>query len=304
MPIKESCSTLDLLDDEFSNGDEHQWPRVAVNFGALTDTGKLRENNEDHFLVTKLSKTMQVCKTSLPGKQGTLRPDEDGYLFIVADGMGGEAAGERASALAVECIEDFALNTLKWFLHERGSEEAELVNELRESLVSADRTVVDRAQRNSALYRMGTTVTMAYSVATDLFVVHAGDSRAYLFRDGELHQLTRDHTLVQALVDSGTISREQARSHNGRNVVTNALGGARAGVYAETHKVKIRDGDILLLCTDGLTEPVSDEAIAEVLAEHADPEDACNRLVSLALDLGGPDNVTAVVVRYRVDQDA
>jgi protein phosphatase len=171
MPIKEPCSTLDALADGPSNGEECHARRVQVEFGALTDTGKLRDNNEDHFLVARLSKTMQVCKTSLPQQGGTLCPEEDGYLFVVADGMGGEAAGERASALAVESIEGFALNTLKWFLHPTASDEEELVSELRESLESADRTVIERAQANSSLSRMGTTVTMAYSVATDLYVV-------------------------------------------------------------------------------------------------------------------------------------
>jgi protein phosphatase len=134
-----------------------------------------------------------------------------------------------------------------------------------------------------------------------LFIVHAGDSRAYLFRDGELVQLTTDHTLVQVLIDGGAISAEDARRHNRRHVVTNVVGGPRQGVHAEIHKLVIRDGDILLFCTDGLTEPVDDHAIAEVLDLHPDPQDACARLVDLALSQGGPDNVTAVIVRYQVD---
>ena len=112
---------------------------------------------------------------------------------------------------------------------------------------------------------MGTTLTMAYSVATDLYIVHAGDSRAYLFRDGELEQLTSDHTLVQTLIDGGVISPEDAKRHDRRHVVTNVIGGPREGVFAEIHKLVLLDGDTLLFCTDGLTEPVDDDAIAEVL---------------------------------------
>jgi protein phosphatase len=134
-----------------------------------------------------------------------------------------------------------------------------------------------------------------------LFIAHAGDSRAYLFRDGELKVLTSDQTLVQALVDAGAISPEDARQHNLRNVVTNVIGGPDEGVSAEINKLIVRDGDTLLLCTDGLTEPVGDDAIAEVLNQHADPETACRRLVDLALSAGAPDNVTAIVVRYQVD---
>ena len=174
--------------------------------------------------------------------------------------------------------------------------------ELRDSLERADRTVIERARDNPALHGMGTTLTMAYSVATDLYIVHAGDSRAYLFRDGELKQLTSDHTLVQALIDGGEISPEDAKRHKLRNVVTNVIGGPREGVVAEIHKLILLDGDTLLYCTDGLTNPVNDAAIAEVLEHDPDPEEACAHLVNLALSRGGPDNVTAVVVRYQVDR--
>ena len=228
---------------------------MAIKFGALTDPGKVRSNNEDHFLVARLSKSMRVCKTSLPGEGETQFSDEEGYLMIVADGMGGAAAGERASALAVGSIEGFVLNTLKWFLHLSGDDEHELLTELRQSLEWADRTVIERARSNRAFYGMGTTLTMAYSVATDLFIVHAGDSRAYLFRDGELEQLTSDDTLVQVLIDGGAISPEDAKRHHLRHVVTNVIGGPSEGVTAEIHKLTLLDGDTLLFCTDGLTGP-------------------------------------------------
>jgi protein phosphatase len=194
------------------------------------------------------------------------------------------------------------LNTLKWFLHLSGHDEVELLAELRQSLERADRTVIERARSNTAYHGMGTTLTMAYSVATDLYIVHAGDSRAYLFREGELEQLTSDHTFVQGLIDGGEISSEDAKRHNRRNVVTNIIGGPREGVFAEAHKLSLLDGDTLLFCTDGLTEPVSDDTIAKVLEHHPDPEDACARLVDMALSRGGPDNVTAVVACYRVEK--
>ena len=116
--------------------------------------------------------------------------------------------------------------------------------------------MIERALSNPAFHGMGTTLTMAYSVATDLYIVHAGDSRAYLFREGELEQLTSDHTFVQALIDGGVISPEDAKRHNRRNIVTNVIGGPREGVFAEIHKLELLDGDTLLFCTDGLTEPV------------------------------------------------
>jgi len=147
---------------------------------------------------------------------------------------------------------------------------------------------------------MGTTLTVGYSVGSDLFIVHAGDSRAYLYHEDELQQLTDDHTVVQMLVSNGTISPEEARHHKMRNVVTNVLGGPERGVYAEIHKLKVADGDILLLCSDGLTEPVRDAEIAEILGRSASADEAAEQLVKLALERGAKDNVTVVVARYQM----
>ena len=275
--------------------------RVRITTGALTHQGNVRSNNEDHYLVARLAKSMQIFQTSLKKSGETRFSDEDGYLMIVADGMGGAAAGERASALAVERVEAFALNTLKWFLHLDKAEESVLVSELRQGLELADRAVYDEAESNARYYGMGTTLTMAYSVGRDLYIVHAGDSRAYLLREGKLEQITSDHTLVQLLVSGGVLTPEDAKTHARRNVVTNVIGGPSAGVHAEIHKVRLNDGDVLLLCSDGLTEPVSDLQIAETLRRSDDPEVAAGELITLALENGGPDNVTAVVARYEVE---
>jgi PPM family protein phosphatase len=277
----------------------YQPPEVRVDCAGLTHPGKVRTNNEDHFLVAKLAKSMRICRTSLPEDSATRFSDEEGYLMIVADGMGGAAAGEMASALAVRTVENFVLDTLKWFLHV-GKEQSALAAELRLGLERADREVMERAHSNGRLAGMGTTLTMAYSVCTDLYLVHAGDSRAYLFRDGHLEQVTHDHTFVQMLVDQGQLSPEAAKQHQRRNVVTNVIGGPNTGVYTEIHKARLADGDILLLCSDGLSEPVDDPTIAGVLARNPDPKDACQFLLKLALDRGAPDNVTVLVARYTV----
>jgi len=273
---------------------------VRVEFAGMTDKGKVRNKNEDHFMVARMAKSMTVCATSLPDAEGTRLSEQEGYLMIVADGMGGAAAGERASAVAVQSVERYVLDTLKWFLHLEGREEHALFAQLRQGLERADRDVIERASVDPKLHGMGTTMTIAYSVGDDLFIVHAGDSRAYLFHDGELEQLTSDHTLVQVLVQGGAITPEDAKRHRNRNIVTNVVGGPREGVFAEIHKLKVADGDVLLLCSDGLTEPVADDAIAEILAGIERPEEACARLIERANERGGPDNVTAVVVRYSI----
>jgi len=302
MPNPEAAAALSDSTGPYLPRELRRPPRVAVSFCGLTDPGKVRDKNEDHFLIARLAKSMEIRATSLSHDGHAPFSEEEGYLLVVADGMGGAAAGERASALAVESIESFVQNTLKWFLHLGRREERVLFDELRESLQRADRTLFERAQSNPALYGMGTTLTMAYSVADDLYIVHAGDSRAYLFRDGQLDQITSDHTVVQALVDAGMISAEEARHHQRRHVVTNVLGGPSEGVYAEIHKIEVRDGDVLVFCSDGLVEPVPDDQIARVLAEQPDPQDAARSLLQLALDGGGPDNVTIVVARYQLDR--
>jgi PPM family protein phosphatase len=275
-------------------------PRVWVDFAGRTDVGKVRPQNEDQFLVARLAKAMRVVATSLPADESIRLGDDRGALLVVADGMGGHAAGERASALAVNTIEGFVLNSLQWFFRLHVGEETFLLQELREALKAADRTLVDWGGFEPGLAGMSTTVTLAFSVDDRLFVAHAGDSRAYLYRDGQLLQLTRDHTLVQAMVDAGLMTAGQARQDRRRNVVTNALGGTAPGVHAELHRLILQDRDTLLLCTDGLTGPVEDARIAAVLAEGAEPEDACDALIDLALARGAPDNVTAVVARYSV----
>jgi serine/threonine protein phosphatase PrpC len=307
-PTGEHRSLADYSPSIDETADEHRPiadprpPRVAVTFGAVTDRGKVRDNNEDHFLIARLSKSMRVCKTSLPAETETQFSEEEGHLIVIADGMGGAAAGEHASALAVGSVERCVLNTLKWFLHQSADDQHHLMTELRQCLESADKTVMERARSVREFDGMGTTLTMAYSVAADLFIVHAGDSRAYLFRDRELVQLTHDHTLVQDLIDGGMISPANARRHILRHVVTNVIGGPDEGVSTEIHKLRLLDGDTLLFCTDGLTEPVDDEAIADVLNQYPDPEDACAQLLDLALSLGAPDNVTVVVARYQLDK--
>ncbi len=243
---------------------------------------------------------MHVAKSSLNQTGQTRFSHDEGYLLIVADGMGGAAAGEWASALAVETVEEYLLNTFHWYLHQDGCRDNELAAELRLGMENADRSIFERTAADPKLKGMGTTLTAAYSVSEDLFIIHAGDSRAYLLRDGELEQLTTDHTVVQTLVASGALSAEDARHHRCRNVVTNILGGPHPGVRAEIHKLRLQDGDVLLLCSDGLSEPVDDSSIASVLASAPSAQDAADHLVELALDGGGRDNITAVVARFRV----
>jgi protein phosphatase len=263
----------------------------------ITDPGLVRENNEDQFLIGSLTKALQIQQTSLPQSRMQYS-DERGYLFVVADGMGGHQGGEQASAIAVDSIERFVLNTLKWFLHLQGTEGQTLLKEFQSALQNTDARICQEASQQAGLWGMGTTLTMAYSLNQDLFIAHVGDSRCYLFRGGELEQLTHDHTLVQELVRMGSMEAEEASHHRLRHVITNVLGSSEPGVRPELHKVQLEAGDVLLLCSDGLTEMVPDEGIAAVLAEEADVRRACERLVAEAKVKGGKDNVTVILARY------
>src|SRR5207245_1543039 len=163
-----------------------------------------------------------------------------------------------------------------------------------------DRTLIERAQGDPSLAGMATTLTVAYSVGDHAFIVHAGDSRVYQYRDGQLHQRTRDHTMAQALANAGRLNPEQLKKHPSRHVVTNCAGGLRTGIQPELSTLRLADGDCLLLCSDGLTEMVDDPTIAETLRTHAQAEDACHALIDLALEHGGRDNVTVIVARYTI----
>jgi protein phosphatase len=159
--------------------------------------------------------------------------------------------------------------------------------------------VIEAAQRQPELKGMGTTLTVAYVTGNVLYLAHAGDSRCYLYRGGKLEQLTRDHTFVAALVQEGVITSEAAAQHTMRNVITNAVGGDKKGVEPEVHKHLLSAGDVLLLCSDGLTEMMSDEEIAkELRTGPRSPEDLCGVLVGTANARGGTDNITVVVARF------
>jgi protein phosphatase len=272
--------------------------RVHVTLGGGTHSGHVRSRNEDQYLIAKLAKSMRICASSLPESETTRFSDEEGYLLIVADGMGGNAGGQEASTMAVQTVESFVLDALKWFLHRGGHDENALFNELRLALQRADSNILTRADADPKLYGMGTTLTLAYSVGSDLFVAHAGDSRAYLYRDSRLERITSDHTLVQVLVDVGAITPEDAREHPRRHVVTNVVGGPTAGVQVEVHRRSLLDGDLVLLCTDGLTEYIPDPEIAEILAQSPDPEQAARHLINLVLTRDASDNVTVAMAKY------
>ncbi len=272
-------------------------PDLAVTAAGRTDRGRVRENNEDQFLVAELAKLMRVEQSSIP------EPDErtgqvHGHLFLVADGMGGHAGGEIASRIAAATVEEVLLNSLKWFLRTRGDEGREVAEHLQGAVHEADARVFGEVKRRPELAGMGSTLTLALAVGGTLFVAHVGDSRAYLLRGGKLYRLTHDHTLLNELQARGALMPGQEASARLRHVITNAVGGGDPGVKVEMTRAQLEAGDRLLLSTDGLHDMLDDERIAAVMTTSPNPQQACDRLVAEANDRGGYDNITAVVATF------
>ncbi|HYN09579.1 MAG TPA: protein phosphatase 2C domain-containing protein [Vicinamibacterales bacterium] len=277
---------------------------LAVKAFGVTDKGKVRTANEDQFLIAELTKAMRIWQTSLPEPKLQVG-EERAHLFLVADGMGGHRAGERASALAVAAIEQFTLNSFKWFFGSDSGVAKKVLTQFQSAFSQADAQIVEEAAGSPELSGMGTTVTMAFQLGAQLCVVHVGDSRAYLFRDRELHQLTQDHTLVAEMVRSGALHPDDVAEHRLRHVVTNVVGGNEAGVKVEARALEVQAGDRLLLCSDGLTEMVSNDVIAVTLDAEPAPEAAAKKLLERANEGAAPDNITLLVVRFdAVESDA
>lgn len=252
---------------------------MKIAYHALSDVGRKRKGNEDSLFVN---------------------PEQ--HLFVVADGMGGHAAGEVASKVAVDSINEFVCMTsgdeeITWpfGVDDQLSYDG---NRLKTAIRYANGKVLD-ATRESAEYEgMATTVVAALASDATVNLAHVGDSRAYLYREGEFRQLTSDHSWVNEQIRGGLISADQARSHPLRNVVTRALGG-RAEIDVEMQVHDAQPGDVLLLCSDGLTTMVPDADIARLLAEAGtDVESAARRLVDEANARGGEDNITVLVLRF------
>jgi PPM family protein phosphatase len=275
---------------------------VNVETAALSDRGRVRPNNEDHFLVARFDRTMRTLLSNVSQDAVPEKCTESAYGMLVADGMGGHSGGEVASEMAIVTIVDMVLRTPDWIMRLDEERIREVQKRMEKRLEGVKEAVDDRAAQEPGLAGMGTTVTLAASLGMDAIIAHVGDSRAYLLRQGELSQVTHDHTVAQALADLGAIGPEQAATHRLRHVLTNVIGGKDEKLRVDLHHLTLHDGDQLLLCTDGLSDMVKDEEIAAVLRDSANAAKACCDLIGLALDAGGKDNVTVALARYRLPE--
>jgi len=257
---------------------------MRVDSGSISDVGRKRKSNEDNF-----------CANDTEG------------LYVVADGMGGHAAGEVASELVTETIEEFIKLTssdadITWPF---GVDEALTMsgNRLKTAIRYANRKLLERIKESAECEGMATTVAAVLLEGDKANIAHVGDSRVYLIRDGAIRLLTSDHSWVNEQVMSGLIDSDQARTHPLRNVVTRALGG-KEGLEVDMQVLDLKDGDLLLLCSDGLTSMIEDVEILEVVRSGGDEaNDVARRLVEAANSSGGEDNITAIALSIRNSSD-
>lgn len=275
--------------------------RIEMDCDGLTDVGKVRDTNEDQFLIAGLNKSMLVHRTSLSLEDHTrLFGESQGTLLLVADGMGGHAAGQQASATAVRALEYYVLNTMPWFFRLQEGQEGDLQDELKAALEACQRSIEAAALASPDCRGMGTTLTMAYVLWPRLYVVHAGDSRCYLLRHPKLEQITTDQTVAQQLVERGELAPEEVPGSRWSHVLWSCLGGDARALSPEVYKATLVSGDTLVLCTDGLTAHLRDDELLALLGQGGGAEETCRRLVDAANGAGGPDNITAVVARFGV----
>jgi protein phosphatase len=274
---------------------------VDVAVSGLSHRGKVRANNEDCFLVLRFARSLYPVLTNLPNELALPAHQEIGYGLLVADGLGGEAAGEVASRSAIHHLIQLVLKTPDWIFFTDQVDADPVMSRMVERFRDIDQVLKQQGRQFAGCQGMGTTLTLACTLGLGLVICHIGDSRAYLFRQGRLSQLTRDMTVAQDLVDAGDLEPTAKAASRLRHVLTQSLGTGTARADASHHL--LRDGDRLLLCSDGLNEMLSDAQIAAVLATIGSPAAACHHLVQQAVDTGGRDNVTAVVADYRVKQE-
>ena len=271
-------------------------PQVETAGG--THTGLKRKSNEDAYTFGRIGRFMEVIDSSLPPSPLTERMEQAGWFAIVADGMGGHAAGEIASRAALAAAFEATLRRSTWVTHVSSEEVPDALDRMRQLVEKVHAAVSDVARADPKLQGMGTTFTVARIAGCSLALGHVGDSRIYLLRKGVLRQLTKDHTSAQLLADIGEIRPEEVARHSASHILTQAIGSGKP-IKAEVRHVWLLDGDALLLSSDGLTGVVDEAEIAAAMQRDAPPQTIVDELIGRALEGGGPDNVTVVFARVR-----
>lgn len=274
---------------------------VTVDIAARSERGAAQASNDDHFLVMRLARSQETLATSLSPADAPAPFQEYGYGMLVADGMGEGGAGSVASRIAISTIAHLALDHGRWNLRVNPDTAMEIMARAEQFYGRADAEVFARSRTGPALTGMSTSLTAAHSAGDSLFVSHVGHSRAYLFREGALTLLTRDHTMARHLAAASKYPVAVERSAQDlQHILTDAIGAGHNAPAVDVEQFRLKNGDLVLLCTNGLTDVVDETRIADVLALPRQPAEHCAILTELALERRTEDNVTVVLGQYRI----
>lgn len=259
-----------------------------------TDIGKHRKSNQDQFFIADLHKNMGVQSSSLSLSSDQMYGHSLGKLMLVADGMGGENAGEVASEMAVSNVVHFLLNSMHWLNHPTEVEVRTFIKDLKSAACFTHQMVSQNAEDDPERRGMGSTLTLAYLIWPMLYVLHVGDSRCYVLHKGRLRKLTRDQTLAQELADLGYYGERGVEDSPYRNVLVSAIG-IEGEPEVLVYRTELKLGDRVLLCSDGLNLHLEDSEISEILSASRPPEEICAELIDQTNQRGGRDNTTVIV---------
>ena len=265
----------------------------------LTDPGRVRGVNGDQFLIADLRKSLLIHGTSVDfAEHEPIWGGAQGRLLMVADGGDGWTAERQASELVVQTITRYVVNMMPWLYRLDEPHEDDLIEDLKAALLRSQGRLEAMAEVTDAPRDFGATLTMAYTTWPRMYVVHVGNGRAYVLRQGVLEQITTDHTLAQQLVESGVLQPAEAQQSQFSQIIWNALGSEGSDLQPAVYKVGLAPGDTLLLCTDGLPKHVTDDEIRTCLQADESAQQTCQRLIDMANAGGGSDNITAIVGRF------
>jgi protein phosphatase len=262
----------------------------------LTHIGKVRPDNQDHFLICALRKQMVVHQTSLPETDRLMAgPERLAFLAMVADGVGGGARGEEASRIALEAVTQYVSGTMRCYYAAGSADDAEFYQALQEGALRCHEELKRRGEEDPEYQGMATTLTLFLGVWPRAYLLQVGDSRCYIYRNGELSQITRDQTMAQELIDLGVLTRADAAATRLARTLSSSLGGRQTDPVVT--RFDNNWGTVVLLCSDGLTAHVSDDRIRDRLRSMTSAKQVCEDLLREALEGGGSDNITVIVGR-------
>ena len=268
---------------------------AEIDVFGLTHAGLVRETNQDHFLIASLHKTVDVHLTSLPAVERLPQSERLAFLAMVADGVGGGARGEEASRIALEAVTQYVSGTMRSYYASGSADDVEFFEALQEGALQCHAELRRRGEEDPEYQGMATTLTLFLGVWPRAYLLQVGDSRCYVYRNGELKQITRDQTMAQELIDLGVLTRADSAATRYARTLSSSLGGRQTDPVVT--RLDNDWGTVVMLCSDGLTAHVSDDRIRERLRSMTSAKQVCEDLLREALEDGGSDNITIIVGR-------